>query len=268
MTSQSASIIPSNRLKKTLKEGGTAIGTFVVEFRQTAVLQLLANAGMQFVTLDNEHGAFSMETIGEMCRAAVWLGITPLVRIPEISYPWIAQTMDVGAQGLMVPRITSAERVRQVVRWMRYPPQGERGNAMERGLTQFRSAGVAQTLLDIQRETFLIVQIETVQAVEQIDEILAVDGVDAALIGPNDLSIALGTPGQQDHPSVQEAIFKTIAACRAHQVIPAIHMSNLELASFWAGQGMRLVSTGSDVAFLGRSAQAAVTTLRKAFEHP
>ncbi len=260
----SPTMIPKNVCKQLLKEGRTIIGTFVVEFRQSSVMQLLSNAGFDFVLIDNEHGPFSSETIADLSRAAVMLGLTPIVRIPEITYTHIAQTMDVGAQGLMIPRITSADQVRDVMRMLRYPPLGERGNAMSRGLTQFRSGDVKTALDDIHAETMLVIQIETRQAVESIDEILAVPGVDAVLVGPNDLSISYGVPGQSDHPLVKAAITRTIKACQASGVTPAIHMTSLDTAAYWAGQGMRMVSTGSEAAFIHSAGLIAVEKIRKA----
>ncbi len=259
------SIIPQNTCKRKLQSGVSVVGTFVIEIRQPAVMQWLANAGFDFVFIDNEHGAFSNETIADLSRMGVLLGLTPIVRIPDITYPYIAQTLDIGAQGLMVPRITSPAQVHQILNMLRYPPQGERGNAMERGLTQFRSGSVPQALEDIQREILLVIQVETIEAVESIDEIVSIPGVDAALIGPNDLSIAYGVPGEVDHPSVQQAIRKTIQACQRAGVAPAIHMPRLELAAYWTGQGMRMISTGSEAGFMVRAAKASIESIRSAF---
>jgi 2-keto-3-deoxy-L-rhamnonate aldolase RhmA len=259
-------LIPTNLLKRKILAGEGAVGTFVVEFRQPSIMILLANAGFDFATIDNEHGAFSIETIADLSKTAVYAGLTPLVRIPDLSYPHIAQTLDVGAQGLMVPRITTPDQVRQVIRMMRYPPLGERGNAMERGLTRFRSGPVLEALEAIHQETFLIIQIETLEAVNSLEQILAIDGVDAVLIGPNDLSIALGVPGQTDHPRVQEAIEHTIQLCQKTGICPAIHMGKIDMAVDWANRGMRLVSTGSEVAFINRGGSASVTALRQAYQ--
>jgi 2-keto-3-deoxy-L-rhamnonate aldolase RhmA len=257
------SIIPPNRLKRALQESRPLIGTFVVEFRQPAVMQLLANAGFDFVFVDNEHGAFSMESVGELSRAAVLLGISPIVRVPDIAYPYIAQTLDVGAQGIMIPRVTDARQVREVVQKMRYPPLGERGSALERGLTQFKAGPVVEVMQSVHAETMLVVQIETCQALEAIDEIVAVPGVEAVLVGPNDLSIALGVPGQMEHPILKDAIQRTISACQKTGVFPAIHLGDPRLAAYWASRGMRLVSTGSEVSFIMRAGRESVEILRK-----
>src|SRR6185503_10151161 len=99
----------------------------VVEFRQPAVMTLLANAGLDFVLIDNEHGPFSIETIADLSRAARGAGITPIVRVPELTYAHVVQPLDAGAQGIMLPRVTNRDQVELCVACMKYVPQGRRG---------------------------------------------------------------------------------------------------------------------------------------------
>jgi 2-keto-3-deoxy-L-rhamnonate aldolase RhmA len=153
--------------------------------------------------------------------------------------------------------------VQDVVRKMRYPPLGERGSALERGLLQFKAGPVVEVMESVHAETMLVVQIETRQALEAIDEIVALPGVDAVLVGPNDLAIALGVPGQMEHPVLQDAIRKTIAACQNTRVCPAIHLGDPKLAAYWAGLGMRMVSTGSEISFILRAGKEAAAAIRK-----
>ena len=129
------SIIEHNRMKQALQNGQSVVGTMVVEIRQPAVMQLLANAGFDFVIIDNEHGPFNIETIAELSRAAIYAGLTPIVRIPDLAYPYVAQPLDSGAQGIMQPRVYDAAQVRQAVEMMKYPPLGRRGSALSRGYT-------------------------------------------------------------------------------------------------------------------------------------
>ena len=245
-----SSVIPPNRIKRALKEGRSVVGTMVVEIRQPAIMQLLANAGFDFAIIDNEHGAFNIETIADLSRTAVQVGVTPLVRIPDLTYPHFAQTLDAGAQGIMLPRVTDAEQVREAVRFMKYPPLGVRGNAQSRGYSNFKSGPTEEVLAAVNEETMLIVQIETREAAGNLEEIITVPGVDVALIGPNDLSIAHNVPGQINGPEVRSIIESTIAICQKHKVIPAIHMNEVDLAVYWAKQGMRLISSGSEVGLL------------------
>jgi 2-keto-3-deoxy-L-rhamnonate aldolase RhmA len=259
------SIIAPNRIKQLLHSGQSVIGTMVAELRQPVVMQLLANAGFNFVIIDNEHGPFTIETIADLSRAAQQVSLTPIVRVPEIAYPYIAQSLDAGAQGIMIPRVTGPEQVRQAVGMMKYPPQGSRGNAMSRGYTRFQSGNVGEVMAEANRQTMLVVQIETREAMDNLEEIVSVPGVDAALIGPNDLSIALDVPGQLDSLTMQAAMEKTIAACRQHGVMPALHINNLELAAKWAKAGMRMLSHSAEIGLMVQGGRTATTAIGAAF---
>lgn len=256
------SIIQSNRLKARLAQGQLAVGTMVAELRQVSVMQALANAGFDWAIIDNEHGVFTNESIADLSRAARLVGVTPIVRVPTLSYEQIAQPLDGGAQGVMLPRVTSADEVRAAIGVVKYPPQGRRGSALGRGHTDFKAGDVGQMMADANRESFVIVQIETEEAVANLDRILAVPGVDAALIGPNDLAIALGVTGKMRDPVLTAAIEKTIAACTKHGVYPAIHTNDTALTAEWAKKGMKLVSISSEMGFLQRAGKEAVDQIR------
>ena len=258
------SIIPQNRLKRILREGKSAIGTMLVEIRQPSVMQILANAGLDFVIIDNEHGAFNIETISNLSRSARQVGLTPVVRVPEWSYAHVVQPLDSGAQAIMVPRITEARQVKEILQMMKYPPIGQRGAVVARGHTDLKSGSVADVMRDANEESMLIAQIETRQALEHMDEILALPGVDAALVGPTDLSVALGIPGKLTDPILVNAISSAIEACRRAKVFPAIHMNDLTLASHWASKGMKLVSFNSEVGMLTQAATGAVASIAAA----
>jgi 2-dehydro-3-deoxyglucarate aldolase/4-hydroxy-2-oxoheptanedioate aldolase len=258
------SLIPPNRLKQRLANGHLVVGTMVAEIRQSAVVQCLANAGIDWIIIDNEHGAFSMETIGELSRTARLLDVTPIVRVPALTYEQIAQSLDSGAQGVMLPRVTSADEVRFAVSCVKYLPAGRRGSAAGRGHTNFKAGDVVQMMADSNRETFVIVQIETREAVAKLDEILAVPGVDAALIGPNDLSIALGVAGKMRDPALEAAIEQMQAACARHRVYPAIHTNDVSLSAEWGRRGMRLVSISTELGFLQKAAREAADAIRPA----
>lgn len=254
--------VPLNLLRRKLSEGGLCVGTMAVEFRQASVMTLLAQGGLDFVILDNEHGPFSIETLADLSRAARAVGITPIVRVPELSYAHVVQPLDAGAQGIMLPRVTERTEVEQVVRWMKYPPDGRRGAVLGRGHTDFAGGPLADTLAALNRASFLVVQIETAEAVERLEAILSVPGVDAALVGPTDLSLALGVPGQLEDPVLVRAIESVIAACQKHGVIPAIHTNDVRLTASWARRGMRMVSINSEAGLLVGGVRSAVATIR------
>ena len=246
----SSSIIAPNKIKHALKNGQSVVGTMVVEIRQPSVMQLLANAGYDFVIIDNEHGAFNPETLADLSRTALLVGITPIVRVPDLAYPYLAQTLDGGAQGIMLPRVYNVEQVRQAVDMMKYPPLGNRGNALVRGYTAFKGGSPAEAMPKANEETMLIVQVETKEAVENIKEIVTTPGVDAVLIGPNDLAISLGVTGQFESPILHDAIETVIYTCQQYNVYPALHINNLDLGRYWVNKGMRILSMYSEVGLL------------------
>lgn len=261
----SDSIIATNQMKKMLEQGKSVVGTMVVEIRQPSVMQLLANAGFDFVIIDNEHGAFNLETIADLSRTARYLNLPCLVRVPDLAYPYLAQVLDAGALGIMLPRIYGAEQVRQAVQMMKFPPMGRRGNALSRGYTNFKSGSPPEAMAECNRQTMLIAQIETREAIENIEEIVATPGVDVALVGPNDLSIALGVGGQLDAPVLHRAIETTLVACQKHGVYPAIHMNELDKAIYWAKKGMRVLSTDSETGFMVKAGAEVASAIRQAF---
>jgi 2-keto-3-deoxy-L-rhamnonate aldolase RhmA len=255
-------IVPQNGIKRMLREGSGVFGTMVVEFRQPSVMQLLSHAGFDFVIIDSEHGPFSMETVADLSRAARMHGVTPIVRIPEVSYSAVTRPLDAGAQGIMIPRVTNPTQVRNALSMMKYPPAGERGSVVGRGHTNFLSGKIDEVTASANNESMIIVQIETRQALEQLDDILTLKGVDAALVGPTDLSVALGVPGEMNHPALVEAISKILGACQQHGVVPALHMNDIDLAVHWSRRGMRMVSFSAETSMLMKAGREAVTVLR------
>ena len=145
---------------------------------------------------------------------------------------------------------------------MKYAPEGKRGAVLARGHTAFKAGPLVETLAAMNKETMLVVQVETKEAVDRLDDLLSVTGVDAALIGPTDLSLALGIGGQMEHPTLVAAIEATMAACVKHKVVPAIHTNDVAMTASWAKRGMRLVSINSEVGLLTGAARGAVATIR------
>jgi 2-dehydro-3-deoxyglucarate aldolase/4-hydroxy-2-oxoheptanedioate aldolase len=256
-------LIPVNRLRATLGAGGRGVGTMVAEFRQPAVMQLLANAGFDFVIIDGEHGPFGPETVADLARAAVAHGVTPIVRVPACDYVPIAQALDAGAQGVMVPRIMGVEDAADAAAIATYPPVGRRGSAMGRGHTVFRGGEVSSLMAAMNAERLVVIQIETLPSLEACEQIAALDGVDVLFVGPNDLSIALGVPGQLTHPLVEGAIERVAAACRAAGKWSAVQMNTVDGAARWAPH-VDLVSHSAEIGMLQAAGTAAVTAIRAA----
>jgi 2-keto-3-deoxy-L-rhamnonate aldolase RhmA len=254
--------VTPNRAKARLREGGIVIGTMISEMRTEEISYVLAAAGFDFFVLDTEHGTASMETVQRLCRSGRSAGIAPLVRVTGISYPLIARTLDAGALGLMVPRVDSGAEARQIVRSAKFPPDGERGFGLRAAITDYSGASVPQTIAWSNAETMLMAQVESRQCLDHLDEIAATPGIDVLLIGPNDLSISLGVPGEHMHPVMQEAYRHVATTAARHGIAAGIHPGDLAVAEYGRSVGMRCLMIASEVRLLLGAARQAVKALR------
>ncbi|HIC90259.1 MAG TPA: aldolase [Anaerolineae bacterium] len=250
-----------NLVKKALQRGETVIGTMATEMRSPTVAFLFANAGFDFFFIDMEHGAYDLAVVSDIIKVARLAGICLLVRVPDLAYHLMARVLDAGAQGLMVPRVETREQVEEIVRSVKYPPEGVRGCSIAKGHNDYQPAPLRPFTQHANENVLVVVQIERAQAIANIDDLLSVPGVDVALIGPNDLTLSLGAP-DTTAPEVTEAIQKVIAAANRHSVAPGIHLRSVEALKAWAAQGMRVLTCNTDAGFILSGATAAVQALR------
>jgi 2-keto-3-deoxy-L-rhamnonate aldolase RhmA len=202
--------------------------------------------------IDMEHGAFSFETAADVFKAARAIGLGGFVRVPELSKGYVSRIMDAGANGVMVPMMESAEQARQLAGWSKYPPVGVRGFSACGEHTDFASIGAAAISAFMARaneENITIAQIETGPAVECADAIAAIPGIDALLIGPNDLAISLGCTGDPMGAKLDAAIAKVAAAAKKHGKVLGMHGSD-GLLDRWMPRGLTLVMNNLDINML------------------
>jgi 2-keto-3-deoxy-L-rhamnonate aldolase RhmA len=252
-----------NLTKERLRQGKTVLGTWLCELRSPALAQLLAAAGLDFLIVDMEHGAYNMETMADLVRTARLVNITPIVRIPDLSWERVGRVLDAGAQGLMLPRVEAPEQIEEFVAALKYPPDGRRGMASGIGNSDFRWVTTPEYIAHANEETLVIVQIESQAAVARLDALAAVPGVDSFFIGPEDLSISMGLAGQQGHPQVQEAIGQIINATAQAQIYPGIHTSDLAAVGPLHEQGVRVIAYASDIEFIFNGAQQGLHKLQE-----
>jgi len=197
-------------MKLKLVEGNPPIGTFLVSGSR-AVLEVLADAGFDFVIIDTEHFMLNRETIEQLVTAAEAAHITPFVRVPE-DLSLIAESLDCGALGVIIPRVDTVEQAKKAVQDARFPPLGNRGVCNPR-IVHFGAGGLkamVQRFKEVDSEIFITAQIESKEAVDNLSEILAVRGLDSCFIGPFDLSQSLGVPGDIEDERVQTYIRKAL----------------------------------------------------------
>ena len=194
-----------NLTKEKIKEGKKAYGVFVPMWCP-AIVEIIGHIGFDFVILDAEHSPMSAESCEHMVRAADCVNITPIIRVGMNIRQNILRYLDIGALGVLMPQINSKAEVETVIESVKYPPEGRRGLAGVRAANYGLTGSLGDYVKEANRETMVIVQVETMQAVGNLKEILAVPGTDVIFIGPSDLSSAMGYPGQVNHPEVQKMI--------------------------------------------------------------
>lgn len=206
----------NNALKAKLQNGEKPIGMFF-DTASEYIMECLGRTGLDFVIIDNEHSPIEAETSARLIRIAELSGLTPLCRVRDSSRPAILKLLDVGAQGLIIPNVHTVEQVRDIISYARYYPIGQRGFCPSRkdGWGFDGLGSVPETMEHFNRETLIIPQCETVGALEHIEEIAAIDGVDGIFVGPFDLSISMGIPGDFANPVFRAALTRIINACRA-----------------------------------------------------
>jgi len=203
-------------LKRLLRSRKLKLGHSVFEFNSPGLGQIIADAGVDFVFLDMEHSGFG---IGDAKRAISGFragGLPVMIRPPSHAYHHIARVMDLGADGLIMPMVGSAEEAGHIVSCMKYPPMGRRGVALNIAHDRYTSIDTAKALAAANRRTALAVLIETEDGIRNIDDIAATNGVDCLWIGHFDLSCSLGVPGQFDHPDFKKASARVKRAARKH----------------------------------------------------
>jgi len=256
------SLVPNHALKQ-LRAGKLAIGLGLNQARTVSVAQLAKTAGFDFLFIDCEHSSMELDTAAQISAASLAVGITPVVRVAGLEHWHASRILDNGAQGIVFPHVDDAAQARRAADNCRYPPVGKRsmGGALQQ--VGFASMPVAETARLVNEETLVVVMIESPQGVANADEIAAVKGVDALLIGTNDMCFEMGIPGQFNDPRVAEAYKKVIAACRKHGKFPGMGgLYTPELLERHIGMGVQLVLSGSDFSLLMQAGTARAALVR------
>ena len=240
----------TNTIKHALKAGRSVLGTCVTDHTSPEMVTIFKAAGLDFFFIDTEHSVPSYRDIQTMVRAGRGANLIPLVRVTQSEYFLIARLLDVGAMGIIAPRIQSVEEARRVVDAMKFTPEGSRGYGLRGIINDYQYSGARAEMDSANRETMVVLQVESRECLESIDDIAAVPGVDAFMIGPFDLTISLGIPGQFEEPVFWKAIDRVVEAADKAGVAPGIHMANAKVLKKAAERGMRFLVCGSDASVL------------------
>jgi 2-keto-3-deoxy-L-rhamnonate aldolase RhmA len=246
-----------------LREGGLAIGLGLRQARTVDIAQIARTCGFDWLFIDCEHNSMDPDTAAQIAAASLAVGITPLVRVPGYEHHHASRALDNGAQGIVFPHVDTAEQAKRLADYCRFPPVGRR--SMGGGLQQlgFAPMPVGEAARAVNEETLVVAMLESPQAIENCDAIAAVPGVDALLIGTNDLCFEMGIPGKFDDPRVAEAYTKMLAACKKHAKFPGMGgLYTAELFEKYIAMGVRLILCGSDFSLLMQAGTARAALVR------
>ena len=252
-----------NAAKARLRNGELALGVGLRQARTVEIAKAMKTSGFDWLFIDMEHNTMSVDTAAQISVAAQDVGVTPIVRVPGFQHFHATRVLDGGAQGIVVPHVDTPEVAAQMVSNCRYPPIGHRSVTGALPQIDFQSLPIGEVTAAVNDATLLVLMIETPQAVENVEAIAAISGVDVLLVGTNDLCMEMGIPGQVGDPKVVAAMERVIAACKANDVFPGLGgVYAPELMERYVQMGMRFILSGSDINFMMTAARERTAMLR------
>ena len=254
--------MPSLSLKDRLRAGDVLLGPILVELATPGLAVTLADVGFDYLMWDLEHAAIDASAVAHTMLAARLVGLPSVVKLGDCERSAVQRYLDYGASGIQVPHVESAQELRDLVRWIRYPPAGERSQVFGLGNTGFRHVDSNAHVAYANEHTLLIPMIETRRGVEEVEAILAAGGADLVFLGTGDLSSSYGVPGQMTHPIVRSAAERVIAACRARGIPMGVNAEDPTAARYWIDQGIQLISYSSDLGMIRQQAAVLLAPFR------
>ncbi|MCI8550598.1 MAG: hypothetical protein HFI68_08445 [Lachnospiraceae bacterium] len=241
--------------KETIGGTGRKLGIMVSEFQNPNLIRVLRQGGFQFVIADDEHGYFGFGELAAMAAVANGYGMPFIVRVPGVTREYITKILDMGADGILVPMVNTVMQAREAVEYAKYTPIGKRGISTTRAHTDYNPPPLWEYLKQANERVGLFVQAETKTAVENMEEIVALEGIDGVLIGPNDLAGDYGMPGKVNGEEIRQAVKKLAKESRKHNKASGIITGNKELLRYSLNQGLNLYSYGSELDLLLKGAR-------------
>lgn len=255
----------SARLKEKLKRGEPVFGQMILELFTPGIASMMDRCGLEFVIYDMEHGRCDIGLAAQMIDSCRGTNVVPMVRVPDRNQAPLSRVLDLGAKGVMVPRVESGAQMQEIVAQLKYAPQGRRGVALGIAHDRFRASD-ASYFSQANEETLVIALIETAQAFFHLDDILSTPGLDIAWMGHYDLTVSMGIPAQFDHPRFLEAMDRLLERSRHYNVAAGFLPATPADAIHWIRKGFRIISVGSDVGtYVGALTQYRTETIRGIF---
>ena len=251
------------QLKNKLKSGEIVLGTWTVISSPT-LTEIMGSSGLDFIIIDHEHGPFDFDTSENMIRAAENVGCTPLIRVPENNQSYILRALEIGSHGILVPQIENKQEAGLAVNSIYYSPMGSRGVSAFTRASNFNSMGVKGRNIEVNDKILSILLVESAQAIENIDEIIEIEGIDVIYIGTYDLSHSLGTPDDIYSSEVIGALEKTAKTIRNKGLACGVLAQSEEDVRRWSSMGFQFIPYLAECGIIKESFESKFKHLRSA----
>jgi 2-keto-3-deoxy-L-rhamnonate aldolase RhmA len=252
----------ANAIKQDVLAGKMVAGAMIFEFFSPGLSSILANAGCRYVLYDMEHTGLGFETLKWLFASCRGLPIEPMVRVPRGEYTFISRALDLGARGVMIPMVESAEHARAIVEACRYPPIGRRGAAFGFAQCDYQGGDVGEKIRRYHERTLVIAQIETERGLEQVEQIAAVDGIDVLWVGHFDLSNFMGMPAKFNDPRFDAALRKVADVARKHRKAAGFMATDAAWVTRVRDMGYSMIAAGTDTGLLEAAMKGLVVQIK------
>jgi 2-keto-3-deoxy-L-rhamnonate aldolase RhmA len=258
-----------NPVKERMKAGDVALGMSVRLGRSGDIVRIAKATGHDFIFIDVQHSIFNLETIGHMAQTGLACGVAPVVRVRGVNDPDVSMLLDNGVTGIVFPDINNAAEARKAVDTAKFAPVGKRSVTGGYPHFDYRAVPLTKSIPALNEATLVVCMIETVEGLENVVEVAAVDGVDVIHVGTNDLLVAMGKPGQFDAPEIIAAQERVTAAARKNGKFAGCGGNrDVERQVQAIRKGAQFVTTQTDMGFLAAAASRWTTGVRSAMETP
>ena len=252
-----------NFAKEKIFNNELCLGVGLRQSRTVDIGKIMATSGYDWLFIDMEHNSMDIDIASQISVAAQDAGITPIVRVPDFAHHHATRVLDCGAMGVVFPHVDNADIAKKLVSYCLYPPKGHRSMTGVLPQLDFKQQPIADVASTINKNMLIVIMLESPEAIDNVDSIAAIEGVDVVLIGTNDLCMEIGIPGDYSNPKVKDAYIKVIEACKKYGKTPGMGgVYNEELMSEYIKMGMRFILSGSDLSFMLQSASQRSNKLR------
>jgi len=252
-----------NPLRKIWDSGRAAVGTFILSIRDIAIVEIAAAAGLDFVLFDLEHRAHNSETIHDQLQVARLAGMAALVGPAYVNHHAIGHALDLGASGVVIPRVETADDVAQSIQAVRYPPRGKRGRCGMAGHNLYSPRSMTEEMEDYNRQIALLLKVESEAAIHRLEQLVEPEDVDGVMVGPADLSCDMGIPGQFNHERIEALIERVRLVCRERGIQYGKLVSSPDEVPAAVKEGASWVIVGSEMDPLASSWKKASQAISK-----